>query len=93
MIVASLMTPILGVVLAVLLADRANLRRCVALVLAGAAALVAIAYLASLIIPYPLVVSTNSQVAARVTPRLVDLVAAARPSVSQSPNTFWNSYR
>ena len=76
MIVAPLMTPILGIVLAVVLADRANLRRCVVLVVAGAAAVVAIGWLLGLFVPYPVVAATNSQVAARVTPRIVDLVAA-----------------
>jgi uncharacterized hydrophobic protein (TIGR00271 family) len=76
MIVAPLMTPILGIVLAVVLADRANLRRCVILVVAGAAAVVAIGWLLGLFVPYPVVAATNGQVAARVTPRIVDLVAA-----------------
>jgi len=76
MIVAPLMTPILGIVLAVVLADGANLRRCVILVVAGAAAVVAIGWLLGLFVPYPVVAATNSQVAARVTPRIVDLVAA-----------------
>ena len=76
MIVAPLMTPILGIVLAVVLADRANLLRCVVLVMAGAAAVVAIGWLLGLFVPYPLVAATNSQVAARVTPRIADLVAA-----------------
>jgi len=76
MIVAPLMTPILGIVLAVVLADRANLLRCVVLVVAGAAAVVAIGWLLGLFVPYPLVAATNSQVAARVTPRIADLVAA-----------------
>ncbi|MGH3173921.1 MAG: DUF389 domain-containing protein [Streptosporangiaceae bacterium] len=76
MIVAPLMTPILGIVLAVVLADGANLRRCVLLVVAGAAAVVVIGWLLGLFVPYPLVAATNSQVAARVTPRIVDLVAA-----------------
>jgi uncharacterized hydrophobic protein (TIGR00271 family) len=76
MIVAPLMTPILGIVLAVVLADGANLRRCVLLVLAGAAAVVGISWLLGLFVPYPIVAATNSQVAARVTPRIVDLVAA-----------------
>ena len=76
MIVAPLMTPILGIVLAVVLADRANLRRCVILVVAGAAAVVGIGWLLGLFVPYPVVAATNSQVAARVTPRIVDLVAA-----------------
>jgi uncharacterized hydrophobic protein (TIGR00271 family) len=76
MIVAPLMTPILGIVLAVVLADRANLRRCLLLLVAGAAAVIAIGWLLGLFVPYPLVAATNSQVAARVTPRIVDLVAA-----------------
>lgn len=76
MIVAPLMTPILGIVLAVVLADRANLRRCIVLVVVGAAAVVVIGWLLGLFVPYPVVAATNSQVAARVTPRIVDLVAA-----------------
>ncbi len=76
MIVAPLMTPILGIVLAVVLADGANLRRCVLLVAAGAAAVVMISWLVGQFVPYPIVAATNSQVAARVTPRIVDLVAA-----------------
>jgi uncharacterized hydrophobic protein (TIGR00271 family) len=76
MIVAPLMTPILGVVLAVVLGDAANLRRCLILLVAGAAAVVAIAWLLGLFVSYPVVAATNSQVAARVTPRIVDLVAA-----------------
>lgn len=72
MIVAPLMTPILGIVLA----DGANLRRCVLLVVAGAAAVVVIGWLLGLFVPYAVVAATNSQVAARVTPRIVDLVAA-----------------
>jgi uncharacterized hydrophobic protein (TIGR00271 family) len=76
MIVAPLMTPILGMVLAVVLGDRVNLRRCLLLVVAGAAAVVVIGWLLGLFVPYPVVAATNSQVAARVTPRIVDLVAA-----------------
>jgi uncharacterized hydrophobic protein (TIGR00271 family) len=76
MIVAPLMTPILGIVLAVVLADGVNLRRCVLLVVAGAAAVVGIGWLMGLFVPYPVVAAINSQVAARVTPRIVDLVAA-----------------
>jgi hypothetical protein len=30
-------------------------------------------------VPYPVIAATNSQVAARVTPRIVDLVAAWLP--------------
>lgn len=76
MIVAPLMTPILGIVLAVVLADGANLRRCLLLLIIGAAAVVVLSWLVGLFVPYPVVAATNSQVAARVTPRVVDLVAA-----------------
>jgi uncharacterized hydrophobic protein (TIGR00271 family) len=76
MIVAPLMTPILGIVLAVVLTDAQNLRRSVLLVIIGAAAVVALAWIMGLFVPYPVVAATNSQVAARVTPRIIDLVAA-----------------
>jgi uncharacterized hydrophobic protein (TIGR00271 family) len=76
MIIAPLMTPILGVVLGVVLTDGANLRRCLLLLLAGAASVVAVSWLLGHLVPYPVIAATNSQVAARVTPRIVDLVAA-----------------
>jgi uncharacterized hydrophobic protein (TIGR00271 family) len=76
MIIAPLMTPILGVVLGVVLTDGANLRRCLLLLLAGAATVVAVSWLLGHLVPYPVVAATNGQVAARVTPRIVDLVAA-----------------
>ena len=76
MIIAPLMTPILGIVLGVVTADRANLFRCLLLLAAGAAAVLALSWLLGHVVPYPVTAATNSQVAARVTPRLVDLVAA-----------------
>ena len=76
MIVAPLMTPILGVVLAVVLMDMVNLRRCLILLVAGAASVVAVGWLIGLFVPYPVVAATSTQVAARITPRLVDLAAA-----------------
>ncbi len=76
MIVAPLMTPILGIVLAVVLTDAANLRRCLLLVVAGAAAVAGLGWLLGLLVPYPVVAATNSQVAARVTLQIADLVAA-----------------
>jgi uncharacterized hydrophobic protein (TIGR00271 family) len=76
MIVAPLMTPVLGIVLAVVLGDRANLRRCVLLVLAGAAVVVAMGWIMGHSVPYPVVAASNGQVAARVTPRIANLVAA-----------------
>jgi uncharacterized hydrophobic protein (TIGR00271 family) len=76
MIVAPLMVPILGTVLAVVIADRDNLLRCLGLLATGALAVVAIAWLIGLAIDAPVVASTNSQVASRVSPRLIDLIAA-----------------
>jgi uncharacterized hydrophobic protein (TIGR00271 family) len=76
MIVAPLMTPILGIVVAVVLGDRINLLRCIVLVVTGSLVVIALAWLLGLFIPYPVLASTNTQVAARVTPQLVDLLAA-----------------
>ena len=76
MIVAPLMTPILGVVLGVVLGDRPNLRRCLLLLVAGAATVIGLAWILGLFVPYPVVAATSSQVASRISPRLVDLVAA-----------------
>jgi uncharacterized hydrophobic protein (TIGR00271 family) len=76
MIVAPLMIPILGTVLAVVLADRLNLLRSLGMIVAGAAAVIAIAYLIGLLVEIPVTAATNGQVAARVTPRLIDLFAA-----------------
>jgi uncharacterized hydrophobic protein (TIGR00271 family) len=95
MIIAPLMTPILGVVLGVVTADRVNLLRCLLLLAAGAATVVALSWLLGHLVPYPVLAATNGQVAARVTPRLVDLVAAvatgavgsvalARPDISDT---------
>jgi hypothetical protein len=68
MIIAPLMTPIQGVVLGVVLADRANLGRCLLLLAAGAAAVVAMSWLLGHLVPYSVTAATNSQVAGRVTP-------------------------
>jgi uncharacterized hydrophobic protein (TIGR00271 family) len=76
MIVAPLMTPILGTALAVVLADRVHLVRSLLLVVLGALAVVALAYvLGWLASPLDAYIS-NGQVQARVHPRLIDLVAA-----------------
>lgn len=76
MIVAPLMTPILGVVLGITLADSRNLVRSLLLVLAGAAAVILISWLLGVAAAIPVVADTNGQVAGRVNPRVVDLVAA-----------------
>jgi uncharacterized hydrophobic protein (TIGR00271 family) len=76
MIVAPLMTPILGVVLAIVLTDRMNLFRSAALVIGGALAVILIAWAMGHLVPLDVVAQTNTQVAARVQPRLIDLLAA-----------------
>jgi uncharacterized hydrophobic protein (TIGR00271 family) len=76
MIVAPLMTPILGTMLSVVLADRSNLIRSLLLVACGGLTAIAIGWLVGLIVVNDVVAGTNSQVAGRVHPRLVDLLAA-----------------
>ena len=76
MIVAPLMTPILGIALAAALTDRDNLLRSIALVLTGVIAVILISYAIGLMIDLPITAANNSQVASRVSPRLIDLLAA-----------------
>jgi uncharacterized hydrophobic protein (TIGR00271 family) len=76
MIVAPLMTPILGIVLAVTIGDGRNLASSAALVVTGALAVVAVGYGFGLLAEVPVDASTSSQVSGRVNPRLIDLVAA-----------------
>ena len=76
MIVAPLMTPILGTVLSVVTRDSPNLLRSLLLVATGAAVVIAIGWLGGHLSPLPVVAATNAQVAARVHPHIVDLVAA-----------------
>ena len=76
MIVAPLMTPILGTALSVVLARRRLILVNLGLVLAGMAIVISIAYLIGLTHYGVLSADTNSQIAARVSPRLIDLLAA-----------------
>jgi uncharacterized hydrophobic protein (TIGR00271 family) len=76
MIVAPLMVPIMGTVLSITTSDRANLVRSIALVTGGALAAIAVGYAMGLLASIPVVAETSSQVAGRVQPRLIDLVAA-----------------
>ena len=76
MIVAPLMTPILGTVLSIVVADPRNLLRSVLLVFFGAVAVVALGWAIGLLVPVDVTAETNSQVAGRVNPRLIDLLAA-----------------
>lgn len=81
MIVAPLMTPILGTALAAVLALRRQVAVNLAVVVGGALAVVAVAYLLGLIVPETVVAATNSQVATRVSPKLIDLLAALATGV------------
>ena len=76
MIVAPLMTPILGTALAIVLSRRRLMLVNIGMVVAGAASVVAIAFLLGLTTHVHLLAETNSQIAARVSPRLIDLLAA-----------------
>ena len=76
MIVAPLLGPIQGTMLATVLGDRGNLVRSLLLVVAGATAAIVIGYLIGLTVTGDVVAATNSQVAGRVSPRLIDLLAA-----------------
>ncbi|MFE6735804.1 DUF389 domain-containing protein [Microbacterium sp. NPDC057650] len=81
MIVAPLMTPILGIVLATVLGSRRNLIRCWILVITGALCAIAIGYLVGLFVQSPIIAQTDSQVAGRVSPHLIDLLAALATGV------------
>ncbi|MEU2249173.1 DUF389 domain-containing protein [Streptomyces sp. NPDC019224] len=76
MIVAPLMTPILGCALALVLARRRQVVRCLLLVTGGALAVVAIGMLLGWIVSPPDAFASNSQVSSRISPRLIDLLAA-----------------
>jgi uncharacterized hydrophobic protein (TIGR00271 family) len=76
MIVAPLMLPIQGTMLATVVADRGNLIRSFGMLVAGSLAAIAIGFALGVLDPLPVVAATNSQVAARVSPGLLDLIAA-----------------
>ncbi len=76
MIVAPLMRPILGTACALVLSDRRELTRAVLYVCGGALSVVVVAFVMGLLMQTEVVAATNSQVAGRVSPRLIDLVAA-----------------
>jgi uncharacterized hydrophobic protein (TIGR00271 family) len=76
MIVAPLMTPIMGAVLSIVTADRPNLVRSMLLVAGGAAAAIFVGLLFGAFATVHVVAETSSQVAGRVNPRIIDLLAA-----------------
>lgn len=81
MIVAPMMLPIQGTMLSTVLGDRVNLVRSITLVAAGAAAAIAIGFLVGMLVSNDVVAATNSQVAGRVHPGLIDLLAALATGV------------
>ncbi len=76
MIVAPLMTPILGTAFALVLAGRHRMARSLLVVLGGALLVIAIGYGAGLLDPLNAATQGNSQVSSRVDPKLIDLIAA-----------------
>jgi uncharacterized hydrophobic protein (TIGR00271 family) len=76
MIVAPLMTPILGTAFALVLSEHKRMLHSALVVVAGAAVVVVIGFLFGLLDPLDADLVDNSQVAARVNPALIDLVAA-----------------
>lgn len=76
MIVAPMMLPIQGIMLAVVLGDRRSLLRSVFFVIAGATASIAIGWAVGFLDPNSITAATNAQVAGRVSPGLTDLLAA-----------------
>jgi uncharacterized hydrophobic protein (TIGR00271 family) len=81
MIVAPLMVPIQGTMLAVVLADRRNLMRSLGLMIGGAAAAIVVGFVVAVPVLFDITSDNNAQVAARVTPRLIDLLAALATGV------------
>jgi uncharacterized hydrophobic protein (TIGR00271 family) len=76
MIVAPLMTPILGIALAIVLGDRSALARSVGYVVGGALVVIGIAFLIGQLGSNIDAYAANSQVAGRISPRLIDLIGA-----------------
>jgi uncharacterized hydrophobic protein (TIGR00271 family) len=76
MIVAPLMTPILGTAFALVMADRKRMIRSLSVVVGGALVVIAVGLAFGLLDPLGAVIEGNSQVSARVNPKLIDLVAA-----------------
>ncbi|MEL0625508.1 DUF389 domain-containing protein [Salinibacterium amurskyense] len=81
MIVAPMMLPIQGTMLSTVLGDRVNLFRSIALMGAGAAVAIGIGFVVGLLVANDVVAATNVQVAGRVHPGLIDLLAALATGV------------
>ncbi|MBH0110228.1 DUF389 domain-containing protein [Salinibacterium sp. NG22] len=81
MIVAPMMLPIQGTMLSTVLGDRVNLVRSIALMATGAAVAIGIGFIVGLLVANDVVAATNNQVAGRVHPGLIDLLAALATGV------------
>lgn len=81
MIVAPMMLPIQGTMLSTVLGDHINLVRSMVLVAVGAAVAMAIGFLVGMLVSNDIVAATNAQVAGRVNPGLIDLLAALATGV------------
>lgn len=76
-VVAPLMTPILGTMLSIVLADRRNFAFSLLLVVSGAACAVLVGFIYGQVADEATIVKeNNSQIAARVEPKLPDLIGA-----------------
>ncbi len=76
MIVAPLMTPILGTAFALVIADRNRMIRSLLVVVGGALLVIGIGFLFGLMDPLGAVLQDNPQISSRVNPKLIDLIAA-----------------
>ena len=76
MIVAPLMTPIMATAAALVMGDMRRAARSLLVVLGGVLAVIALAWLVGKVFPASLDFPHNSQVTARISPRLIDLIAA-----------------
>lgn len=76
MIVAPLMTPIMGTAFSLVLGDRNHLMRSLLAVFGGALLVISIAFLFGMAEPINFPIEGNSQISSRIHPRLLDLIAA-----------------
>ncbi len=76
MIVAPLMTPIMAVSLSIVSGDHRNIVRSLLIVAAGTVAVVGFAFVLAEVLRGSVQIADNSQITARTSPRLIDLIIA-----------------
>ena len=84
MIIAPLMSPMIGVALAAVLGRPRSTMRALGITTFGMLLCVLISYLMALILPFGVDLTSNSQVVSRMSPRLVDLIIALASSLMAS---------